>query len=514
MLIKIIREAVWWGAVCIIIYLLLYACKSEQYLQEFQKVNHRIDIGDFWNICVISNPGSKDFIGGININGRFYHSTQEIVEQIRTGLFEFSEESDIRKAWKFVHNNLNYNIPLTDAAWQHQPTVIFNSLGFGQCDDLASALAYIWKQMGYEVRIWNLSGHVVPEVFADGKWQMYDPSYEVFYFNEKGEVAGCEELYANPDLVTGKYGKLGIGNFKNLAELNFKVLRYSDEIKSLYKTGGKLVTEWHLPERSENMSFLIPAGGTVSFPVNSPNPVIINNWKGMKQQLVHYMRITIPKGWSGDFYCPLIISSISGAGALIINNKTVPLQDFAILFELSDTENPIQRFKVKEAKSQIEVYALINPWLFNLPGHNNINVTGYQADHLTIVTKKSETPYPTLVNHIMDHRYQVLPGHFVRYEQQKDTLNELMFSRDRPLQKAEDICVNANAYFSLWHAGSTKEKQERTNDICEKMYDFYEALPDALLKKEVLRFMSDPLAFIMLIYILEEYPEGTVNQML
>lgn len=507
------RIAVWWGLLCVYSLFLPSACRTESKIIETTTLRLESNITDSWKVFKINNNKDKDVLCNVDVNRRLFKSKGDLLELIRITPDLYLNEPEVSKAWRFVKSNLQYNIPVSEAAWMHQPTIIFNSLGFGQCDDLASALAFIWREMGYETRIWNLNGHVVPEVFADGKWQMFDPSYDVYYYNEHREVAGFEELCANPSLVTGKFGRLKIDNFRNLAELNFKVLRYSEELQALYAKGGKPVTEWHIPNVDDNMSFLVPAGGNIIFPVNSPSPVIISNWKGMKRQLVHYMRITIPKGWKGKFYCLLVITSVSGSGVLVIDNKPIPLQNFSLQFDLN-AENPIHEFYVKEALFDIDVYALINPWLFNIPGKNNVIIEGADVEHLTLNTEKSEAPYPTLINYVMDHRYLALPAHFIRYEEQKDTLDEMMFNRRRPLKTKEDICINAKTYFNMWHAGSKKAKQDRANSICKKMLDFYSVLPDDQIKKDVLGFMSDPLAFIMLIYILEEYPEYTLNELL
>jgi hypothetical protein len=510
---RVVKRAMWWCNLCVFFLIVLHACRTESVYIDSTISKHEFSVEHSWQIFKIENEAQQDLGCNLNINKRFFQTTEDLIRNIRLLPSEFTDEHEVRKAWRFVKSNLQYNIPLTEAVWIHQPTVIFNSLGFGQCDDLAAALAFIWKEMGYEVRVWNLNGHVVPEVLVADKWQMYDPSYDVYYLNDRHEVAGFEELCKKPSLVSGEFGRLEINNFRNLAELNFKVLRYADELKMLYSQGGTLVTEWHLPPVKGNMSFFLPAGGSMMFPVNSPSPVIISNWKGLKRQLVHYMRITIPKGWKGNFFCPLIISSINGSGTLVIDKKTIPIHNFALQFDLN-TNRPVNQFFVKEALTDIEVYALINSGLFNLPGRNVVTIEGAGAAHLNIRTEKGEAPYPTLANPVMDHRYQALPGHFIRYEKQKDSLQQLMFSNGRPLQTAADICTNAESYFSLWHEGSATEKKERSSSVCEKMQHFYHALPEKSLQSDALRFMSDPLAFIMLIYILEEYPEYTLRQVL
>ena len=56
--------------------------------------------------------------------------------------------------------------------------------------------------MGYESRVWLLSGHVVSDVHTGDRWQLYDPDLKVHYYNRDGLVAGLEELAAQPELIT------------------------------------------------------------------------------------------------------------------------------------------------------------------------------------------------------------------------------------------------------------------------------------------------------------------------
>jgi hypothetical protein len=510
----ILKGVLCWISVCIVL-LATTACKTDvAYALMSASKDIEFETGDDKSRFSVSNPTDKDLWFALNINGRLYESTSALAAEIRALPAEDTAEHEVKKAWRFVRDNLAYNIPLTDQAWIHHPVILFNSLGFGQCDDLASGLAYVWQEMGYETRIWVLQGHVVPEVQVDGKWQMYDPSYHVYYLKKNQEVAGVRDLIQNPDLVRGLYGKLPINEFRNLAELNFKVLRYSEELVKIYGSGGEIATSWHLPKTNLTSTILLPKGASMEFPVNSPSPVVISNWKGMKRQLTHYVKFTIPKGWKGSFSSPFIISSISGMGKVQINGTVVGLQNFSIRPNLEDATELLQSFIVKEASSDIEVYAIFNPNIINYKGKNVITTQGKNCDSLQISIRKGEVIYPTLTNHVLDFRLNPEPEHFVRFELQKDTLLKIMRSPQNPILSEKDMLENLQQYFLLWHVGNARQKEARTQEVYEKMVRFYEQIPEDTTKKEVLRFMSDPLSFVMLIYILEHYPESTILEMI
>lgn len=84
------------------------------------------------------------------------------------------------------------------------PIKLMEVYGYGLCGDAAAALAFLWRKTGLPSRVWELSGHVVPEVFYYGKWHMYDPDHGKFYLNDRGEVADVEYLAEHPDIVVKK----------------------------------------------------------------------------------------------------------------------------------------------------------------------------------------------------------------------------------------------------------------------------------------------------------------------
>lgn len=86
-------------------------------------------------------------------------------------------------------------LPL-EAGTESDPVKYLSVYGTGVCDDAASAQAALAAAAGLPSRTWWLTGHVVPEVFADGAWRMLDPDHRI-YFHAPGDtraVYGVEQL--------------------------------------------------------------------------------------------------------------------------------------------------------------------------------------------------------------------------------------------------------------------------------------------------------------------------------
>ncbi len=89
------------------------------------------------------------------------------------------------------------SLPL-EAGTEADPVKYLSVYGTGVCDDAAYALAALASAAGLPARTWWLSGHVVPEIFADGAWRMLDPDHSVYFHapGDRARVYGVEELAA------------------------------------------------------------------------------------------------------------------------------------------------------------------------------------------------------------------------------------------------------------------------------------------------------------------------------
>lgn len=115
------------------------------------------------------------------------------------------EMSDREKAfalWKFVVASRQHGRPAHPSTELHEPVRFLNVYGSGFCDDAAAALAGLAHAAGLPARVWDLSGHVVPEIFFDGKWNLLDPDGEVCYFEADGVTfADVESLQRDPERI-------------------------------------------------------------------------------------------------------------------------------------------------------------------------------------------------------------------------------------------------------------------------------------------------------------------------
>ncbi len=89
------------------------------------------------------------------------------------------------------------------------PLTLFTSWGHNECTGWGWVATEALQAAGLKARraVPNNSGHTFHEVWykgLDGKegWHAFDPFVGYFFLNDAGEVASCEELAANPDLVT------------------------------------------------------------------------------------------------------------------------------------------------------------------------------------------------------------------------------------------------------------------------------------------------------------------------
>jgi hypothetical protein len=71
----------------------------------------------------------------------------------------------------------------------------FNDYGHTMCSTIAGINCSIWDAMGYNVKLWDISLHTVPEVEYDGRWHMYDNSMSAIYtLCDSRIIAGVEDI--------------------------------------------------------------------------------------------------------------------------------------------------------------------------------------------------------------------------------------------------------------------------------------------------------------------------------
>ncbi|HEY5791976.1 MAG TPA: transglutaminase-like domain-containing protein, partial [Chthoniobacterales bacterium] len=150
----------------------------------------------------IENTGSALLVNPrlqANENSDWFDVSSLLDAVLRPGM---SDREKVVALWKFVVASRQHGYRAHPAAELHDPVRFLNVYGYGFCDDASSALTVLASEAGIPTRIWDLSGHVVPEFFFDGKWNLLDPDGEVCYFEKDGVTfADVESLQREPERI-------------------------------------------------------------------------------------------------------------------------------------------------------------------------------------------------------------------------------------------------------------------------------------------------------------------------
>mgnify|MGYP001015480296 CR=1 FL=1 len=372
--------------VCIILGSLIYAFNKPSY----EQVETRILAGKN-GVILLENLGKDSTTFKMKFNGIRLSSDEDIIDYINSMESEYTNEPFYRKTWRFVRDFRYHFDPYTGQPWQHCPSLFFNSIGFGLCDDSAALFASIVKEAGWDTRIWGLNGHVVAEVLVNGRWEMYDPTFQVYYYNRQNKVAGVEELADDPALITEP--------IQPILDLNAPAYSQVVEIygtKEDNETNSK-ITNWYLTYPDENLQFAIPPGGKLYFPaVFSPD---LKNLNGNLVPLFSNMKLALPPGWTGEIDIPLVIQTIEGNGKISIEGQSFDIRSSNLKEFLNDRTELKHHVKIESNNGDIEIIYLLNPILFTMKSINLIAIEGNNIDTLksTLVSPQEGASIPASI---------------------------------------------------------------------------------------------------------------------
>ena len=306
------------------------------------------------------------FNGGISVN------LEDLVSQIRSSSAG-GDVPDYEKAYYYLMEHHAHDFPLSGRTWMHEPSLYLNSLGAGLCDDAATALSLIWKGMGYESRIWLLSGHVVAEVNTGERWQMYDADLRVHFFNRDGQVAGVEELASDPHLITNPKDPVSEDPY-----------HYSGRMSFFYRTveDNRICTGCANDAKERDLVFQIPAGGTIEWghdPIDKELPTVLLQ----SPEQLSLLKVTIPAGSYGTLDIPLALYDVRGGDgdSVKIANQWMDLEtdeDFSYFNEDTRQGNRLQAITYEGNEQPIEVLYFFSASLAEIQQDNVL-----QLDHRT-----------------------------------------------------------------------------------------------------------------------------------
>jgi hypothetical protein len=141
------------------------------------------------------NPGPKSVAMPLLHSGIRWDTAEALVASL--GWRSIENEVDRAIAiWKFVTLHRYHANPPTEGSDEHDIIRFFTCYGYGFCDDASQAVAGLAKLSGLNARIWGLDGHVVPEIFAGGRWIMLDADFGAYFHKPEnpGFIMGVDEL--------------------------------------------------------------------------------------------------------------------------------------------------------------------------------------------------------------------------------------------------------------------------------------------------------------------------------
>jgi hypothetical protein len=146
-----------------------------------------------------------------------WDSAAELVA--KAGFKEIPDEVERAVAiWRFVCPRRVFGEPPTEGPEEHDIIKFLALYGYGFCDDSARAVATLAELSGLKSRVWELDGHVVAEIMANGQWRMLDADQQA-YFHRAGaplDILGVEELAATRVAFTH------LVSFRNASEYSAK----------------------------------------------------------------------------------------------------------------------------------------------------------------------------------------------------------------------------------------------------------------------------------------------------
>jgi hypothetical protein len=126
-------------------------------------------------------------------------SLEEIVQSVIPGI-----ESDREKALalhKFgMAHQIHFNGPKEGAGYLADALKILGVYGYSLCGNNSAAMCALYNLAGLEARRRFLTGHVVPEVRFDGRWNYIDTDMFGYVVKPDGNIASVDELLEKPAL--------------------------------------------------------------------------------------------------------------------------------------------------------------------------------------------------------------------------------------------------------------------------------------------------------------------------
>ena len=251
----------------------------------------------------LSNGAAADRAIELSVNALRLNDIAGVVSEVIALPPLEADEPLYRRAWRYVVEMRRHADPITGGGFQHQADLYLRSVGSGYCDDVSAVLDRIWTAMGYTARVMALSGHVVPEVQVNGRWELYDPDFAVYYFMRDGSVAGVDDIGQDGTLLTNPTTPI----------LRLDSTAYSEILADMYTSLADNAQSFFVAGPD-----VAPIGSQLTVPANGyldidPGAAVTSTTvtEGSLGTFVP-LRLWLPPGYVGNVKLPFVVTRLSG----------------------------------------------------------------------------------------------------------------------------------------------------------------------------------------------------------
>ena len=127
-------------------------------------------------------------------------SLEEIVAALTAGITNERDKALALHRFGMAHQ-IHFIGPYEGGRYVHDALKLLGVYGYDLCGNNSAAMCALYNLAGMKARRRSLVGHVVPEVWFEGKWNYIDTDMFGFvYLPGDQKIASVDELIANPDL--------------------------------------------------------------------------------------------------------------------------------------------------------------------------------------------------------------------------------------------------------------------------------------------------------------------------
>ena len=334
-------------------------------------------------ITLVNTSSSTVSLTLTHNNFPMFQSDAEVIAYVRAMSPQYPNEPFEQKLWRFVRDNTYHSAPLGNDLWLYDTWVTLNSLGWGLCDDDAVVYARLGLAAGYDVRIWQLEGHVVPEIKIGDRWEMWDPDLAVYYFDRQSQVTGAEALMTDTTLITSPVDPIFADSSSDFV--------YSSSVAFIYGTTGdnKIANPTVLvPRVSQTHVLELPAGARFTYPGRWTAEVVGVNGT-VPYPIPYYLQgmLTTPPGWTGSLAMPWMVWDIRGTGRVAIAGVEYEIGSQELSTQLHRLSAQIPSVEILAADSELQFVLFVNAMRYQLQTLNSVSLRGKDVWAVAIGTE-------------------------------------------------------------------------------------------------------------------------------